>query len=315
MGNERILKPIFKLKLDERLMRVNELQLERFKPLALIVLSGILYGSLGYLGVKIFAEDISVSSMLFWRFLIASLWMFGVSWNKSKSLFTAPDLRTYFPPLSICAISYGLGSMFYFLASRTAGTGLAMVVFFSYPMFVALHTYYFKKWQIDKFTLSALIAIPIGLFLLMERNSAMPNTTGIIFAILSALTYAIYILKSKSLLKIFDTHRFTLIVCLFSAILFFIAAWLGGDLDYPTSLRSFGYLCAIGIFATALPIQLLMEGLKEISALKASMASVLEPIVTLLIGIVLLSESVTVLQIIGSLTILASSLFIQIARE
>lgn len=285
-------------------------QMIKYKPMALIVFSGVLYGMLGCFGTRILEENMAVSSMLFWRFFIAAIWMGGFALIKKQPITTPANFS-----LTISAISYALASFFFFLASRTTGTGIAMVIFFSFPLFVALYTFSQNGWRIDRITLLSLIAAPIGLFMLVDRNSHTANTQGIILALLAALSYAIYILISKKTLQKMGPLPFTLSVCLRSSCLFLVFALITQEASIPANLSTWGYLLALGIFATAIPIQLLLEGLKEISSLKASMASVLEPVVTLILGVLLLGESITLIQNAGIFLILGASILSQIASD
>ena len=41
----------------------------------LVVLSGFLYGMIGYFGIQLFSQGFSVPGMLFWRFAVAAVWM------------------------------------------------------------------------------------------------------------------------------------------------------------------------------------------------------------------------------------------------
>jgi drug/metabolite transporter (DMT)-like permease len=58
----------------------------------------------------------------------------------------------------------------------------------------------------------------------------------------------------------------------------------------------------------------MLEGLKYISSLRASIISVLEPLVTVVLGVILLNESISNLQILGSCLILGSTLLVQFNR-
>src|SRR5579872_6787464 len=52
---------------------------------ALVALSAVLYGSLAFLGTKLVQLDFSISTMLFWRFFVATLWMVVVAFfSKEK---------------------------------------------------------------------------------------------------------------------------------------------------------------------------------------------------------------------------------------
>jgi drug/metabolite transporter (DMT)-like permease len=63
----------------------------------------------------------------------------------------------------------------------------------------------------------------------------------------------------------------------------------------------------MAIICTALPILLLLKGLKYISSEKAAIVSVLEPVFVLLSGIILLGETVSVMQIFGTIIILSGA--------
>lgn len=63
----------------------------------------------------------------------------------------------------------------------------------------------------------------------------------------------------------------------------------------------------IAIICTALPILLLLKGLQYISSEKAAIVSVLEPVFVLLTGIILLGETVSIMQIFGTAILLSGA--------
>src|SRR5690242_6338930 len=93
------------------------------------VLSGILYGLLGYFGISIMNEDFSVSNMSFWRFFISSLVIAIIAVPSMITKFNY-KMRDILLMLSVGAAFYYAGSAVYFIASQSIGTGLAMVIFF-----------------------------------------------------------------------------------------------------------------------------------------------------------------------------------------
>lgn len=282
----------------------------------LVALSGTLYGFLGYFGTQLLKGDFTVNSMLFWRFLIASLWMIGYSfWRQKKITLVKPTLQIYFLPFMLGALFYSGSSAFYFVASKYTGTGLAMVIFFCYPMFVALFAWLRKERKITKLTFLSLSIIVIGLMLLKGNDGNPVNLAGIIFAMIAALCYAIYVYKSKHILSRMGTLHFTSVVCLSCTLMFFVLALSTHSLVMPSSLKEWWAALAVGIFATAIPIQLLLEGLKIINQLKASILSVLEPVVTIIVGIMMLGESVSVLQTLGIFIVISGAIMIQFSRD
>ena len=71
-------------------------------------------------------------------------------------------------------------------------------------------------------------------------------------------------------------------------------------------------ILGISFVCTVLPVILLLEGLKTVEAGKASVISILEPVVTVIAGALFLNESFHMSQIIGSIIILTGAFAIQI---
>lgn len=281
----------------------------------LVALSGILYGVLGYFGTLLLNENFSVSAMLFWRFFIAAIWMLGTIFFIKKNNFHIHS--NYF---SICQtmlfgiLTYSGSAVFYFVASKYIGTGVAMVVFFSYPVFVTLFAWFFSNWQMTKHTLLSLAAVIVGLLFLKGQGDNALDWTGILIAMIAAFSYALYVYGNQHTAKTMDTRLQTLFICLGNALIFFLVAWYTNTFAIPKTLNAWFYTFAVGIIATALPIQLLLNGLKYISPIKASIISVLEPIVTVLVGFMLLNETLSLTQALGIMIVLLGAILIQFEK-
>lgn len=283
--------------------------------LGLVALSAILYGFLGYLGTQLLKENFSVSAMLFWRFFIATVWILSFSVLKGPQTRQGQQQRrALLKPFLLGAFFYGGGSALFFIACRHTGTGLAMVIFFCHPLFVALLVWLRDKRDLNKFTLLSLALILLGLILLKGRDENALSLIGIACAMGAALCYALYVFNSKKILSQFSPEACTAIVCFSSALVFFILATATGTFAWPNASASLFYILALGIIATALPIQLLLKGLQVVGPVKASILSVLEPVMTLVIGVVLLHELISPLQTLGILVILLGALTAQFSR-
>src|SRR3990167_11418768 len=190
------------------------------KASILVAISGILYGFLGLIGSAILREHIDINTMLFWRFLLAGLWLSFSSYQKNhkKSSLDKPNKRVLFAMFCLGALGYAGSSGFYFMACQYMGTGLSMVTFYSYPVSVALFSVLFYKYVLDKTTMITLIAIICGLFLLRDASSNHIHILGMIYGILAAFSYAIYVLGGKqfSSQKI-DSDQLSSMVCFGSA--------------------------------------------------------------------------------------------------
>lgn len=282
----------------------------------LVALSAILYGFMGYLGTYVINDNMSIICMLFWRFAIAGTWMmiFVI-----KDIITQEKINLQPHVLVIMfllsAAGYSGSSGFYFVSSQSIGTGLAMVIFFSYPIAIALYSWLVHRQPMSIQTLLTLLLMFVGLILLHDFTGHLLSIHGLFMGLLSAFSYALYIIGSKKFAHIdVNSNLLTMIVCFGSACLFLILSLSSHTFIFPQSTISWLSLLVFGIFVTAIPIQLMLNGLKHISATRASIISVLEPLITVIVGIILLHESVTLFQFIGGFLILSSAIFVQFQK-
>lgn len=283
--------------------------------ISLAALSGILYGFLGYFGTKLLKTHMSVSTMLFWRFFVAALWIMLCTFWTERKVLPRVQFSHYWQPYLLGGLCYGGAAACFFTASQSTGTGLAMVIFFSFPMFVALYGLRKNHWRMSRYTLISLAAILLGLILLRGSDAHRVSVVGILFAVLSALFYSFYVYKSKNMMRRTVSNHFATMICLGCAIFFMMISLVTHQFSLPHSLTSWEYVLALAVIATALPVQLLLACMKTISPLKASILSVLEPVITLFIGVSLLDESVTQLQIYGVIIVIAGAILIQFSRD
>ncbi len=279
----------------------------------MIALSAALYGFMGYLGTYIINDNMSISCMLFWRFLIAGLWMMiFVTKDIVRRENISFDPKIIIIMFLLSAAGYSGSSGFYFVSSQSIGTGLAMVIFFSYPIAIALYSWIVHRHKMSILTFLTLLLMFVGLILLHDFSGHTLSLNGLFMGILAALSYALYIIGSKKFATAdINSNLLTMIVCFGSASLFLILSLTTNSFILPQSGGAWASLLALGILVTALPIQLMMTGLQHMSATRASIISVLEPLVTVIVGIILLNESVTMLQFIGGFLIMASAIFVQ----
>lgn len=283
----------------------------------LVALSAVLYGFLGYFGTVVISDNISISTMLFWRFLIAGVAMLPFICNKNTfQQLRQSDKRILLYMLIFGAIGYSVSSGAYFLAAQYTGTGLAMVIFFSYPIAVAVSSWIMHGKGFNFVTSLTLLVMVIGLVLIQHSAAVTFSWIGIGFSVLAALGYAFYVVGSKKISSpTLDPNLLTFIVCLSCAGTFLLMALYDNSFLVPQTPKSWMNLLALGIFATAIPIQLMLKGLKYISSMRASIISVIEPLMTVFVGILLLNESISQLQALGAVMILGGTLLVQFQKD
>ncbi len=272
-------------------------------------LSGLLYGSIGYFGVRLSEIGLTVSDLLFWRFGFSCVLMFPLLLLQFKQVKNT-NMRAIAISILLGTALYGFGTSLYFESIRYIGTGLGMVVFFSYPIIVVLLSLIFHHQRPSQPTVFALILIVVGcLFIAFGKKGAFTaDLWGIFLAAASGLGYALYIIISKSTLTALPPLASTFWVCLGSALTFVLQGALNNhSLYWPESAYAWWMIIAFALLGTVLPIFLFLIGMKYISASQASIISVIEPISVLLVGVFVLNESITGVQLMGAAIILSSA--------
>jgi drug/metabolite transporter (DMT)-like permease len=168
-------------------------------------------------------------------------------------------------------------------------------------MVILLNRIFYKTF-ISKSYYAAVGLILCGMVLLGGSDYATFDYRGLALGITSALTYAIYVILSKksSLTPLASTFMVSIgciATCLFAAL-------LEGTFCIPQDFSVWLNIIAVGTLCTALPMLFLLKALHYISSEKASLLSVLEPVFVLIFGVILLDETVTLIQIIGIIIVL-----------
>lgn len=243
--------------------------------------------------------------MLFWRFLISSLFILALLLPKPSTLKISS--LAILKVILYGILFYGTTAIFYFLAAEYIGSGLAMVVFYTYPAIVMLINVLFYQQRMAKIYYVALLTLFIGMLFLVNGNQFTFDLKGITLSLLSAVLYALYIITGKNctlppLISSFWICIGSSLTCLVSALFY------DQSLIVPSHFSIWLNLLGIGIICTALPIVLLLKGLKHISSIQAAIMSVLEPVFVVVFGILLLHEQLDLMQSIGIFILLFGAL-------
>jgi drug/metabolite transporter (DMT)-like permease len=263
---------------------------------------------------KFIRAEFSVLNLLFWRYLVASCVIsFAVYIYRKELKF---DKKVILKAFITAAIFYSGSSALYFMSFDYIGTGLSSAICFSHSLFVTIYLWIFDKQKITKVYCASFIIIVIGLSLIVNTKTGHQDyAKGISFAILSAITYSIYIFlnrnKSSSLTPVLSSAM------LFYAnmIIYLVTAFSDNSLAMPTNSSMWIKVLALGIICTALPIFFLLKALQNTSASDVTILSVLRPVFVMLMGAVLFGETLSIYQAFGITLIFAGGVIINLQKK
>ncbi|WP_131111145.1 DMT family transporter [Sulfuricystis thermophila] len=278
---------------------------ERWHGLWWIMLSAAGFGAMAIFAKIAYAAGVTLSTMLFLRFMIAGLllaaWgsMHGMCWPRGRDLLWL---------ILMGAIGYVGQAYCYFSALKYASAGLVALLLYLYPAIVTLLSALLYRRKIGAGRTMAVTVALAGTALTVGGDlSSQP--LGILLGIAAALIYSLYIIAGERVMPRVGALPAAAVVMLSAAVVYGGAASVEG-LAMPQSLQGWLAVVAIAIFSTLLAILGFFKGLEKLGAADASTLSTLEPLVTIGLAFLILGEAVTVVQLAGGALILAAVIYL-----
>lgn len=261
------------------------------------------YGMNPLFALPLYKAGMNPDSVLFFRYLFAIpvLGMMIVARGRSFKL-----KRKEVLPLIIMGLLVALSSLALFQSYNYMDVGIASTLLFVYPILVALIMWIAFK---EKLTLPTVLCILLALggigLLYKSGDGSTLNLTGIILVMISALSYAIYIVGvNQSTLKNLATLSLTFYVLLFGLVLFLVRVDFGQSLRVAETWYLWGNLIALAIFPTAISFLCTTQAIQYIGSTPTAILGALEPLTAVFFGVVVLGESLTLRLSCGMLMII-----------
>ena len=261
------------------------------------------YGMNPLFALPLYKAGMNPDSVLFFRYLFAIpvLGMMIVARGRSFKL-----KRKEVLPLIIMGLLVALSSLALFQSYNYMDVGIASTLLFVYPILVALIMWIAFK---EKLTLPTVLCILLALggigLLYKSGDGSTLNLTGIILVMISALSYAIYIVGvNQSTLKNLATLSLTFYVLLFGLVLFLVRVDFGQSLRVAETWYLWGNLIALAIFPTAISFLCTTQAIPYIGSTPTAILGALEPLTAVFFGVVVFGESLTLRLSCGMLMII-----------
>ncbi|SDJ78265.1 Threonine/homoserine efflux transporter RhtA [Halovenus aranensis] len=272
------------------------------------LVSAACFGTLAIFGKIATEVGLSTTTLLVFRFLVgaALLWA-GLAVTGRATLLDRRESRA---ALAL-GVLYALFTGFYFWGLLFIPAGLTGLVFYTYPVYV----YVLAVWLLDEplsgRKVGALALALGGVGLIVGGDPDAVDFVGVALVLLAALGLAGYVVGSRAALATADSDAFSGTVLVGTAGAFLLFGGGTGRLTLPSGLDQWLVVLGIGAIGTAVPMFLYIAALDRIQASHASVLGTAEPLVTVVLGIVVLGEAPSWLLFVGGGLILAGVLIIQ----
>lgn len=256
------------------------------------IIAAAAYGMNPLFALPLYKAGMNPDSVLFFRYLFA-IPVLGIMIKARGRNFKLK--RQEVLPLIIMGLLVALSSLALFLSYNYMEAGIASTLLFVYPIMVALIMSFVFK---EKLTLQTILCIFLALggigLLYKSSDGSTLNPTGIILVMVSALSYAIYIVGvNKSILKNVATLKLTFYILLFGMTLFLVRVDFGKSLHIVNTWYLWGNLIALAIFPTAISFLCTTQAVQYIGSTPTAILGALEPLTAVFFGVTVFGEVLT----------------------
>ncbi len=247
-------------------------------------------------------------------YVIILIWL--IRYQKKISALNFVTLRSIFM----------LGFLGYFLASLLDLMGLELISaqlerlsLFTYPFMVAIIGYIIFNEELSRRLVLALIITYSGLFVVMGQELQLTGNNviyGVSLVLASALSFAFYVLLSRSYIKQIGSKLFTSVAMIASSIFGLLYGIVMIDLTQLTITNTaWLWLGMLVIFSTVIPSFMMTEAIHRIGPAQTGIVGMLGPIFTIGLAVYLLSEPFTLMITIGVILVVVGVMSLMIQKR
>jgi drug/metabolite transporter (DMT)-like permease len=270
---------------------------------AFLVLTTAIWGSL-YVVTRIALLTIPPVTLLLARYTIASLALLVLLRHSGQREPIARADRKYF--LLIGVLGYFVSVEAQILGTRYAGAAMASLINAMNPVFIMLFAVLVLKEKLTRSKVLAACASLLGAYVILGGVKEYGAAWGIAFSLLSVVFWALAatlvrcITPRYSIITITSYVIFIATVCALPGAAIELASIPHGTLISTTNLLCVLYL---GIICTVVPGLLWNKSLALVEASTCALFYPIQPLVSVLLGVVVLHERISLSMGIGALLI------------
>ena len=280
------------------------------------IITGITYGLNPLFGIPLMNDGASIDSILFFRYGFSVVLLAAFLILSRQSFKVTPKQLGI---LLILGLLYTSSSICLFESYKYIASGLATTLIFLYPVFVALIMVVLRvypTWQVWL----AILATFVGVLILAQSDDTQTiDPIGVLLALGSGLSYAIFIVivNSSRIIRPISSTMLTFYSLSVGMVIFYINTLLSPN-DLTTGINgSSAWLCLVGlaILPTTISTATLALSTRKIGATKASVLGVFEPITAIMVGTIAFNEPITTNIIVGISIAIAAIIFMIMATK
>lgn len=225
-------------------------------------------------------------------------------------------------------LGVALVQLFYFLAIHRLEIGVSLLIQYLGPLFVALFAYFVLKEHVRGRVFVALGLALVGLSLVVDlwRGISLDGL-GVLYSLLSAVTFAAYLLLAERAVGKRDAVSLLLFGFFFASVFWAIVQpWWSFPYEIPGRTVSllgrlseyhlpvWALMLYVVVLGAIVPFFLIVGSMRHISATRAGITAMVEPVVASVVAWAWLGESLSGQTLVGGAIVLVAIVLAQTAR-
>ena len=277
-----------------------------------ILLSGILYGLSPLVTVFLFSDGLNTVTVSFFRYVLIFPFLIAlIIMNKISLKISLDKLLIIFFKLAFFMVATNLllAGSYHYIAS-----GTSTVLHFVYPIIVIVICVIFYREKISKQLWITILLTSLGIMFFLFTID-LEGLNGIMMAISSSITYAIYILQlEKTRLNRLNPVVLSFYQSLATVVFLVIFSFVVEPINLRINYNELGLFALLAVLTLG-ALTLFQVGSRIMGAKLSALLSLSEPITSMVVECLFLKEQVNILKVIGAIFIFVSIILITFRKK
>jgi len=276
----------------------------------LVFMAGVCWGSAGVLSKLLMNLGFTPEVVAMYRVLLGFTLLLPIFLVFKFNLLKVEKRQLIFLALG-GAIGVALGIIAYFYAVKLISASIAVILLYTYPVFVLIFSRKFLGEKVTRLKVLAAVLVLIGCFLTVKGYnlpSVKLNFAGILIGLVSSFSFTFYTILSRFMLSNISEETVTFYTLGFGGAILLMLNILTGNASPILNVKFWFLILLLAIIPTVLAFTFFIFGLKNVEAGRAGVYTTSEIISALILAYAILGERLEVLQLIGALVVFFSIL-------
>ena len=287
---------------------------ERLKGYFAGITAAVAYGTNPLGALFLYDEGLNAASVIFYRFTLAVLILFVILKIQRVSLrLTAREFKI----LASLGVIFAASALTLYSSFRHIDSGIASTILFAYPVMVAVIMAVFFKERTTLTTVFSILLSLAGIVLLYQGDgNGHISLLGVALVLVSALTYAVYIVIVNQTGIKMPPFKMTFYIMLFATVttaLFSLVSPENHLMAVPTWSAA-GWVLMLALVPTIVAMTFLNIGIAKAGSTPTAIMGALEPATAVLISIAVFGSVFTLRLGVGIALILGSVLILVLRK-